>query len=401
MDSDASDRHYVTYCFLTVLQTKASRLQTYTDKIRKQLVRWDSLHNGVMHEILSSLAQGHGYTLFQRAESLFTIIDVNLSNAFSPAVSRKREQYRQMLERVGIPGQLLVMFEDRVIDSGLYDQEIASVPRLSRWQIFPDLHYHLGADVSQSCDNLPQPLCTEFGEPSWHDHNNLLSEFWESSARNQEESFQVEGFLRNLSFEVQDAVLFWLQQCILLLDPSEEASKSNEVRVVFDRQKEIEGEKWRAKVVARRLRVLQSFIWERCPLSADIVCTLERISKIFFPGHVASDIDDIELLKIRVNPALRTELLCSFSHPLFALPGWYSSPMPEHLMCYSPSYKSKGIHNYMRLYYIRKTADDNISDTSAIPAQFVARTTIDPVTSASDFVPDERHIYDHLVDYFY
>ncbi|KAF9043153.1 hypothetical protein BJ165DRAFT_1390762, partial [Panaeolus papilionaceus] len=285
--SDASDRHYIIYCFLTALQTKASRRQTYIDRIRVQLARWDSLCNDVLYEVLSSLLQST--SPFLPFKSLFTIIDRNLSNAFSPAVSRKREQFRQMLERAGIPGQLLVIFE-KVNDLGICHQEFYGV-----------LELHTGADAWHFFDRLPQRWCKEFDGPIWYTHQNLLSEFWDS----REELFQVEGFFRDTFFEARDAILFWLQQCLLLLDPSKEACKSKEVRAVFDHLKEIEGEDWRAKALARRLWSLQSFIWRYCPLSAEIVSALERISEMFFPSHIASNTEDTPLLTPIRDRALR------------------------------------------------------------------------------------------------
>ncbi|KAF9043167.1 hypothetical protein BJ165DRAFT_1405538 [Panaeolus papilionaceus] len=385
--SDASDRYYTTYCFLIVLQTKASRQQIYTDRIRAQLYRWDSLHEDLLYEILMSLAQR--YDPFPTPESLFTIINPNLSNTFFSAVSKKRERYRQILECAGIPGQLLIIFENQVKDPGLE----CGVPELL--EIFPDLHDCMGADAWLFHDGLPQHIYEEFDGLRWNSHLYLLSEFWDSSIQDQAESFQGEGFIRNKSFEVQDAVRFCLQQCLLLayfllrLDPSTEACKSKEVQAVFGYLKKIKGEDWREKAMARRLAALDSFIWKHCPLSADIVSALERISEMFFPSHIASDRDHTSIFMPTLHPALQTELLCSFSHPWFAVPRWYSSRMPFNFNCYVSRYTLKGIHNYMRLYYIRKSAAENISDTSAIPAKFVARMTIDPVTNRTKAPTDD------------
>ncbi|KAF9043272.1 hypothetical protein BJ165DRAFT_234254 [Panaeolus papilionaceus] len=163
-----------------------------------------------------------------------------------------------------------------------------------------------------------------------------------------------QGSQWNIRQDLEDAVICYLKHLISLLDLSEDIHKPKEIIAAFGSLKGQLGNHWRALTAAFLLSFPSRLVWNRCPISNDIVTVLNDISSRFFPPHVISSIEDAALLFDFPYPKSKRDMLNSFT-PACGLPLWLKSPWENldffisvgdirHDLCY--------LHDYKRLYDI-------------------------------------------------
>ncbi|KAF9043150.1 hypothetical protein BJ165DRAFT_226300 [Panaeolus papilionaceus] len=354
LGSAVADEQYILYCFLILLQTQTSCHPSYRDKVITQLARWDELNDEMLYVTLCQLAP-------KNADTLVDIIDRNLWTAFAPAVARMGARCYQKFVNAGLPQELFVMYHTSILvldyrrrlDRDL--QPHADARESFSWHVMDCIQRRTGVDAWHFC-SLEQHkfLMHIYWEPTWQRFMDVLDKYLPASEK---ETLQIEKLQRDAAFEWKTLALavavFSIKHLISMLE--------NEA--VSEHVKEKGGDNWRAITAAFLLEDISHFIWQYCPISADIVLALEEISQKFFPPHVVSTMEDTTFPFDFPHPESESqkELLRSFSSPC-VLPRWFFLP-PDFLHQTGVGMIRLNLgclHDYIRLSIICNGADPRL-----------------------------------------
>ncbi|KAF9035959.1 hypothetical protein BJ165DRAFT_643235 [Panaeolus papilionaceus] len=395
-DLPAVDDQYIIYCFLILLQTRTSRHPSFRDQVIGQLTRWDTLHNLMLYMTLYRL---HGNQFWHPDHMVNIMIDQDLWSVFAPAVATMPVRIRQEFESARLPLGLLVMYQARIFpsmctpDSNIHPDYSV---KLVDWHLKVCIQRDTGVNICNFFSSKKhQFLLKDHLNHDWHKFLDVLDEYLPAPEK---EGLEMKKLKRNARAKYHPALataaaVFSIRHINSMFDALEDLSSSRfivENQDLIDHLKRTGGETWRALLVSHLLSSIGMFIWEYCPLSADVVLALEETSQKIFPPHIISRMENTTFpfdFSHSESWSLKA-LLHSFSSEFSpcTLPRWYL--LPPH---FSPHYSEASRRNLGRLHdYIRSESswiyscdtehDGDWDGEQDLTASKVAKQTIDPST---------------------
>ncbi|KAF9058269.1 hypothetical protein BJ165DRAFT_120998 [Panaeolus papilionaceus] len=195
-----ADEQYIIYCFLILLQTRASCQPSSRDQVVEQLTRWDTLHSLMLYMVLWRLC-------YHRFSNPADIIDRDLWSVFAPAVATMPVRIRQEFESAQLPLELLVMYQAEIFptmttpNSDFY----CDYPfKLVDWHLKACIQHDTGVNIRHFFSlKKHQFFLKNYRDDQWREFLDLLDKYLPASEK---EALEIKKLRQNARTRWQPAL---------------------------------------------------------------------------------------------------------------------------------------------------------------------------------------------------